>query len=252
MNVADRNCAVVVVGRPLEQHRADALGDAAPDLALDDGRVDQRAAVLDHDVALDLAPGRSRRRRRRSRSGCRPTSRPRRRRRWPPPRARRPRRPRTARPRPGAATSLTGIALSGYAPHGDVAVGDHEVLGAGLEQLRGEVEDLRPCSCRAPCSAAPPAIVAARLPPVKPERDDVAVADDDPDLLERHAELVGRDLGERRLVALAVRHLAGEHARRCRRPRDACACPRCPARRRGPSGAGRGRPRCNVAMPMPR
>ena len=44
----------------------------------------------------------------------------------------------------------------------------------------------------------------------QPERDDVAVADDDADLLERHAEFVGGDLGQRRLVALAVRHLAGE------------------------------------------
>ncbi len=44
----------------------------------------------------------------------------------------------------------------------------------------------------------------------QPERDDVAVADHDADLLERHAELVGGDLGQGRLVALAVRHLAGE------------------------------------------
>ena len=36
------------------------------------------------------------------------------------------------------------------------------------------------------------------------------VADDDPDLLEWHAELVGGDLGEGGLVALPVRHLAGE------------------------------------------
>ena len=42
------------------------------------------------------------------------------------------------------------------------------------------------------------------------ERDDVSVADYDANLLERHAELVGGDLGQGRLVALAVRHLAGE------------------------------------------
>ena len=46
--------AVVAVGRLLEQHGADRLGDAAADLALDDRRVDGQAAVLDHHVALDL------------------------------------------------------------------------------------------------------------------------------------------------------------------------------------------------------
>ena len=66
-------------------------------------------------------------------------------------------------------------------------------------------------SCRAPCSVG--AAGHGRRPAAagEPERDHVAVADDDPDLLERHAELVGRDLGERGLVALPVRHLAGEH-----------------------------------------
>src|SRR5262249_15352418 len=38
--------------------------------------------------------------------------------------------------------------------------------------------------------------------------DQVGVADDDPDVLERDADLVGGDLGGRRLDALAVRHLA--------------------------------------------
>ena len=46
--------AVVVVGRVLQQHGADALGDPAADLALDDRRVHGDATVLDHDVALDL------------------------------------------------------------------------------------------------------------------------------------------------------------------------------------------------------
>jgi len=39
-------------------------------------------------------------------------------------------------------------------------------------------------------------MVADRLPPVSPNGDDVAVADDDADLLERHAEFRRRgDLG---------------------------------------------------------
>ena len=86
-------------------------------------------------------------------------------------------------------------------------------------------------SCRAPCRVTPPAIVADRLPPVKPEGDGVTVADDDADLLEGHAELVGGDLGEGGLVALPVRHLAGEQRRRCRlRPAEDAWTPG-PARR---------------------
>ena len=53
MNVADWKLPSCVVGRPLEQHGADALRDAAPDLALDDRGVDERAAVLGRDVPLD-------------------------------------------------------------------------------------------------------------------------------------------------------------------------------------------------------
>ena len=46
--------AVLVVGEVLEEHAADALHGAARDLALDDVRVDHRAAVLAHDVAQQL------------------------------------------------------------------------------------------------------------------------------------------------------------------------------------------------------
>src|SRR5205814_4792047 len=42
------------VRRSFQQHRADALRDAAPDLALDHGWIDQSAAVLDGDVPLHL------------------------------------------------------------------------------------------------------------------------------------------------------------------------------------------------------
>ena len=48
--------AVVVVHEVLEQRAADALHDAARDLAFDDARVDHRAAVLAHDVAEQLDP----------------------------------------------------------------------------------------------------------------------------------------------------------------------------------------------------
>ncbi len=43
----------LVVGGPLQQHGADALGDPAADLALDDGGVDELAAVLGDHVAQD-------------------------------------------------------------------------------------------------------------------------------------------------------------------------------------------------------
>ena len=69
--------AVVVVRGALEQHTADALRDAAGDLALDDRRVDQRAAVLHHEVAVDARPGRSPGRPRPSSSASPATSRPR-------------------------------------------------------------------------------------------------------------------------------------------------------------------------------
>src|SRR5580704_1672711 len=46
--------AVLVVGRSLKQHGADALRDTAADLALDDRGVDERAAVLGRDVPLHL------------------------------------------------------------------------------------------------------------------------------------------------------------------------------------------------------
>src|SRR5579859_6900999 len=51
---AGEELALLVVGRVLEQHAPDALGDAASDLAFDDGWVDDPPAVLDHDVAQDL------------------------------------------------------------------------------------------------------------------------------------------------------------------------------------------------------
>ena len=44
---------VLVVGHPLVERAADALRDAAVDLALDDHRVDQRAAVVHDAVAQD-------------------------------------------------------------------------------------------------------------------------------------------------------------------------------------------------------
>ena len=60
---------------------------------------------------------------------------------------------------------------------------------------------------------APPAIGADRLPPVPDSPNGVMRCrrKRTSHLLDRHAELVRRDLGQGRLVALTVRHLLGEH-----------------------------------------
>ena len=90
----------------------------------------------------------------------------------------------------------------------DGAVGDLDVLDAGLEQVSGQVDDLPTELTRRhgdgaaghrPRPAAPGAEEA--------ERRDPRVAEAHGDVPRRHAELVGRDLGEGRLVALAVGHL---------------------------------------------
>ena len=46
--------AVLVIDHPLEQRIADAMDHAAPDLAIDQHRVDQRAAIMGNDIAQDL------------------------------------------------------------------------------------------------------------------------------------------------------------------------------------------------------
>ena len=99
------------------------------------------------------------------RSGCRRTSRPRRRRRWP-------------RPRDGVDV---GAELPDAACRGDLADRDRAGRDAATQtwpsvirrSSRWPPSDARrnrdlALSCRAPCSAAPPAMVADRLPPVSP------------------------------------------------------------------------------------
>ena len=54
MNDAVEAVALVVERDDLHQRDADALGEAAVDLALDDHRVDPHAAVVDRDEAADL------------------------------------------------------------------------------------------------------------------------------------------------------------------------------------------------------
>ena len=54
MNVPGLELRLVVVDRLLVEHRADALHDAARDLPVDHRGVDELAAVLDRDVAVDV------------------------------------------------------------------------------------------------------------------------------------------------------------------------------------------------------
>ena len=53
MSVVGLRLAVLVVDDLLEERAADPLRDGAADLAVDDRRVDHRAAVLDRDEPLD-------------------------------------------------------------------------------------------------------------------------------------------------------------------------------------------------------
>ena len=71
MNDALSSWPGLVVGHPLVERPADALRDAAVDLALDDHRVDQVAAVVDDGVLQDRDLGGRRGRSRRSRRACR-------------------------------------------------------------------------------------------------------------------------------------------------------------------------------------
>ena len=68
-------------------------------------------------------------------------------------------------------------------------------------------------SRRVELTTAPVAHVAARLPPVPIDAEgrDSRIAVDDPDMLERHPHLIGGNLRQRRLVALPMRRLSGEH-----------------------------------------
>ncbi len=93
-----------------------------------------------------------------------------------------------------------------------VAVVDHQVLAWCLEQIGGDVEHLvaqraSRVGDRASGHRGRPAAARAR----EAERRDRRVAVAHPHLLDRHAERVGRDLGERGLVTLAVGHLLRVH-----------------------------------------
>ena len=104
-------------------------------------------------------------------------------------------------------------------------------------------------------STAPLAQVAARLPPVPMRLKGVmsGVAVDHPDVVERDPHLVGGHLGERRLVALAVGHLRGDHHQVAVRLELDLGPLAAEARRpRARISSGPGAASMKVANPMPR
>ena len=104
------------------------------------------------------------------------------------------------------ATWPSAMRRSGDAGHQHVAVGEHDVVRRALEHLGADQPRLVRDLARPSARTAGPATAATRLaivPMPKPTTIGVAAADDH--ALERHAELVGADLGQRRLVRLALR-----------------------------------------------
>ena len=102
-------------------------------------------------------------------------------------------------------------ALRGHALHLVAAVGQLDVLEGRLEHAARRCGGPSPAPCPTAFSMAEPPTARLRLPPVpKPMGvvDGVAVAHDH--LVELHAELIRDDLGERRLMPLAVGGGAGE------------------------------------------
>ena len=193
---------LLVVDRLLVEHRADALRDPARDLPVDDRGVDELAAVLDRDVSVDVhASGRQ--------VDLDPAH--------------------VRRLRPAAFSAVVLRLVAQRAPcvrgdvderhrdrryplHVDGAFFDDEILLRCLEQVGGALGDAfaqraRRVRDRAAGHRRRPAPTGAG----QAERRDARVAVADADLLERHAELVGRDLGQRRLVTLTVGHLLGVH-----------------------------------------
>jgi len=163
---------VLVVRGVLEQRLAEPLDDAAADLPLDDGRVDHPAAVLDDDVARNahgtgLAVDLDDADVRRAR---------------PPAAGLREHR----RGFDGSASQLRDRFI--------------DARGAGfLQQLLAQLRDGRDRGARGHRRGAAPAGA------IREERRRARIAVHDRDALQRHAERVGRDLSQRRLVALAVR-----------------------------------------------
>ena len=158
--------ALLVVDDLLVQRLADRVGDAAVHLAVDQHRVDRRAAVVDGVRSARPRPSRSRRRRRR-RTRARRTGR----RSSPGRRTTSPRAPARCRPAarwagcaPRPAISAMVIALSGEPFDAELAVGQLDVLGRRLEQRRATTFLAFSCTFSAARAIASPPTAREREP----------------------------------------------------------------------------------------
>jgi hypothetical protein len=129
----------------------------------------------------------------------------------------------------------------GRAGHPDVAVGDHDVLGGALEQLGRDQPRLAHDLARRARHGGPGHRGDAAGDRAHAEADAIGVAAAHAHALDRHAELGGGDLGQRRLVRLALRADADVDEARRRwidadvRALERARCP-CPPRRRESRG----------------
>ena len=189
----------------LEQRLADALRDAAVDLAVDDQRIDGAPDIVDGGVAddldhagvgidLDLADvGAVGKRRLATVSSHCAASGPRR------SSGRSVRSERRARDLEQADRVVGAL-------HGEAAVLELDVGGRGLQQMLGDARALLDDVVGGfldDDAAEPHAAAGMRA---AADRDAVGVAGDEAHAVDRHAEPFGDQLGEARLVALALRH----------------------------------------------
>ena len=242
MNEALQQLPVLVVGQRLVQRAADALRDPAVHLAADDHRVDQRPAVVHHAVPVDgdlagvridlddrgvHAGGEGGPRRRVVVAGLQA-------------RARRPRRPAARSGRPGGRTgwpparprrtrSAAGWTAPPPGPSGMQAVGlpftettpsmDLQVVGRAFQRVGRHPQRLGLHRAGRQRHRGPGHHRRSGGESADGVTETAGVAGGDPDRLERHAQFVGDDLREHRLVALTLggqpdRHLdpaVGQH-----------------------------------------
>ena len=201
--------AVVVVDRFFDHRLADALRQAAVDLSFDDQRVDQIAGIVDGDqlqqlrlagLAIDLEHrdvaaeriGVVRRLEERFVAEARLDAR---------------------RQRHGhigvAGDRRERFRLGRRALDADHAVLEDDVVFAGFEHRRGELRHLLLHLAAGEMQRRAGDRLRAAAEGADALLHDAGVAVQDRDVLDRHAELIGQHLRERRLVALAVRRRAG-------------------------------------------
>src|SRR6185369_7605683 len=97
------------------------------------------------------------------------------------------------------------------AAHADRAVDDLQIRGSDLQHVRADGEDLLPERAAGAQDGGPGVGGDAAGEAADAVGDRAGVARDHVDVLEAHAHRIGRDLRERRLVALALRRRAARY-----------------------------------------